>query len=213
MFSIWLVDCDKDGKGGCRKDCFFHFIRVFRIQMNIFRFKKRIDNVPEIDRFNSNLQGNTTELFVYLDDIVIYARFLVEHRIEFNKLVQCLRNTDVKLHSPKCEFYIAKWLLGTHSKCGSKTGKNCCCSRVPVPKMPRSVRELMRHSPFSLLNIKDHTQEDRRNSSKHAFSTYSLVSIKGLQLNYSSWWTPPAVSDRDLQDYLPLRHTLMRLGP
>ena len=41
-------------------------------------------------------------------------------------------------------------LVGAHTKCGSKTGKNCCCSRVPAPKAARNVLELIRHSPFSL---------------------------------------------------------------
>ena len=60
--------------------------------MNVFWFKKRTDNVPKIDGLNFNLQENTTELFVYVDDIVIYAKFLVEHRIRFDKLAQRLRD-------------------------------------------------------------------------------------------------------------------------
>jgi len=37
----------------------------------------------------SGLQGN--ELFVYMDDIVIYARSLKEHEIKFERLMKRLR--------------------------------------------------------------------------------------------------------------------------
>jgi len=59
-------------------------------------FQRLMDNVL------SGLQGN--ELFVYMDDIVIYARSLKEHEIKFNKLMQRLRNANLKLQPDKCEF-------------------------------------------------------------------------------------------------------------
>jgi len=49
-----------------------------------------------MDRVLSGLQG--TSLFVYLDDIVIYARSLQEHERKFNQLVKRLR--DAKLLQP-----------------------------------------------------------------------------------------------------------------
>ena len=52
-------------------------------------FQRLMDNVL------SGLQG--TELFVYLDDIVIYARSLAEHQIKFNKLAERLRAANLKL--------------------------------------------------------------------------------------------------------------------
>lgn len=45
-----------------------------------------------------------TELFVYLDDIVIYASSLREHEIKFNKLVKRLHAANLKLQPDKCEF-------------------------------------------------------------------------------------------------------------
>jgi hypothetical protein len=41
------------------------------------------------------LQG--TEMFVYLDDIVIYARSLEEHKIKIERLMQRLRKTNLQL--------------------------------------------------------------------------------------------------------------------
>ena len=45
-----------------------------------------------------------TELFVYLDDIVIFAVTLEEHEKKFNNLIQCLRKANVHLQPDKCEF-------------------------------------------------------------------------------------------------------------
>ena len=51
-------------------------------------FQRLMDNVL------SGLQG--TELFVYLDDIVIYALSLEEQRYKFNKLAERLREANHK---------------------------------------------------------------------------------------------------------------------
>ncbi|XP_057335847.1 uncharacterized protein LOC130674515 isoform X2 [Microplitis mediator] len=48
------------------------------------------------------LQG--ADLFVYLDDIVIYARSLEEHNTKFNKLAERLRSANLTLQADKCEF-------------------------------------------------------------------------------------------------------------
>ena len=45
-----------------------------------------------------------TELFVYLDDIVLYANSLEEHKEEFNKLMERLNAENLQLQSDKCEF-------------------------------------------------------------------------------------------------------------
>nr|XP_012149732.1 PREDICTED: uncharacterized protein LOC105663683 [Megachile rotundata] len=50
----------------------------------------------------TGLQGQ--ELFVYIDDIVIYARSLAEHREKFNKLADRLRKANLKLEPLKCGF-------------------------------------------------------------------------------------------------------------
>jgi hypothetical protein len=55
-----------------------------------------------MDQTLTGLQGN--EVFVYLDDIVLYASFLREHEIKFNKLAKRLREANLKLQPDKCEF-------------------------------------------------------------------------------------------------------------
>jgi len=48
------------------------------------------------------LQGE--ELFVYMDDIVIYAISLEKHERKYNLLIERLRKANLKLQSDKCEF-------------------------------------------------------------------------------------------------------------
>jgi len=48
------------------------------------------------------MQGN--EIFVYLDDIVIYANSLTEHAIKFEKLITRIRKANLKLQSDKYKF-------------------------------------------------------------------------------------------------------------
>ena len=54
---------------------------------------------------NSVLSGLTgTRCFVYLDDIVIYARSLVEHETKLREVLGRLREHRLKLQPEKCEF-------------------------------------------------------------------------------------------------------------
>ena len=55
-----------------------------------------------MDLVLTGLQGN--ELFVYLDDIVLYANSLEEHADKFNKLIERLSAANLKLQLDKCEF-------------------------------------------------------------------------------------------------------------
>ena len=45
-----------------------------------------------------------TELFVYLDDIVIYANTLEKHEIKFKNLAERLRKAKLHLETDDCEF-------------------------------------------------------------------------------------------------------------
>ena len=42
-----------------------------------------------------------TELFVYLDDIVLYANYLEEHKEKYNKLMKRLSAANLKLQPDK----------------------------------------------------------------------------------------------------------------
>lgn len=55
-----------------------------------------------MDQVLCGLQG--LELFVYLDDIVLYASSLREHEIKFKKLAERLKSANLKLQPDKCEF-------------------------------------------------------------------------------------------------------------
>ena len=57
-----------------------------------------------MDLVLTGLQG--TELFVYLDDIVLYANSLEEHEEKFNKLMERLITANLKLQPDKCEFLL-----------------------------------------------------------------------------------------------------------
>ena len=55
-----------------------------------------------MDQALTGLQG--TDLFVYLDDIVIYASSLQEHNIKVKKLLNRLREHGLTLQTNKCQF-------------------------------------------------------------------------------------------------------------
>ena len=54
---------------------------------------------------NTVLSGLTgTRCFVYLDDIVLYARSLWEHNVKLREVLDRLRTYKLKLQSEKCQF-------------------------------------------------------------------------------------------------------------
>jgi hypothetical protein len=56
-------------------------------------------------KMNSVLSGQTvTRCFVYLDDIVLYARSLAEHDVKLLELLDRLRTYKLKLQPKKCQF-------------------------------------------------------------------------------------------------------------
>ena len=57
---------------------------------------------PFNDTILTGLQG--IELFVYMDDIVIYARSLKEHREKLEKLLGRLKTAGLVLQPEKCHF-------------------------------------------------------------------------------------------------------------
>ena len=60
------------------------------------------------------MQGR--EVFVYLDDIVVYAKTLTEHNEKCRKVFNCLRKAKLSLQPDKCEFLKEKlfiWVIKT----------------------------------------------------------------------------------------------------
>ncbi|XP_011868563.1 PREDICTED: uncharacterized protein LOC105562377 [Vollenhovia emeryi] len=102
-------------------------------------FQRLMDNVL------SGLQGN--ELFVYMDDIVLYAKSLREHEIKFQRLVQRLRSANLKLQPDKCKFLCKEvcylgHIIGSH---GVKPDpeKIKSVSDFPVPRSPKNIKQFL----------------------------------------------------------------------
>lgn len=75
----------------------YEFVRMpFGLKNAPATFQRLLDNVLR------GLQGNT--LFVYLDDIVVYANSIEEHDTKIKELFQRLRETNLKLQPEKCKF-------------------------------------------------------------------------------------------------------------
>ncbi|XP_036140388.1 uncharacterized protein LOC118644842 [Monomorium pharaonis] len=102
-------------------------------------FQRLMDNVL------SGLQGN--ELFVYMDDIVIYAKSLREHEIKFTRLMQRLRNANLKLQPDKCEFlrhevaYLGH-IIGSNGV-RPDPGKINSIMNFPTPKTPKNIKQFL----------------------------------------------------------------------
>lgn len=102
-------------------------------------FQRLMDNVL------SGLQGN--ELFVYMDDIVIYARSLREHEIKFERLMQRLRAANLKLQPDKCEFLRHEVMYLGHI-IGSDgvrpdPAKVKAVMNFPIPKNPKNIKQFL----------------------------------------------------------------------
>ena len=93
----------------------------------------------------SGLQG--IELFVYLDDIVIYSRSLQEHESKFNKLMERLRNAKLRLQPDKCEFlrHEVNYLGHIISEDGVKPDpkKIEAVSKFPRPKKVKNIKQFL----------------------------------------------------------------------
>jgi len=87
-----------------------------------------------MDLVLSGLQGE--ELFVYMDDVVIYATSLEEHARKYNLLIERHRRANLKLQPDKCEFLKTEVTYFEHviNKDGVK----------PDPKKLEAVRQFPR---------------------------------------------------------------------
>jgi len=102
-------------------------------------FQRLMDNVL------SSLQG--IELFVYMDDIVIYARSLQEHTVKFGRLMERLREANLKLQPDKCEFLRTEVAYLGHiiSADGVKPdpGKIESIINFPQPRSPKNIKQFL----------------------------------------------------------------------
>ena len=98
-----------------------------------------------MDLVLSGLQGK--ELFVYMDDIVIYASSLQEHERKYNLLMDRLREANLKLQPDKCEFLKTEVTYLGHiiSKDGIKPDpkKLEAVRQFPRPKTPKNIKQFL----------------------------------------------------------------------
>ena len=98
-----------------------------------------------MDLVLSGLQGQ--ELFVYMDDIVIYAASLEEHERKYKLLIDRLRKANLKLQPDKCEFLKTEVTYLGHviSKDGVRPDpkKLDAVRHFPRPKTPKNIKQFL----------------------------------------------------------------------
>ena len=98
-----------------------------------------------MDRVLTGLLGN--EMFVYLDDIVIYSSSLREYEIKFRKLMERLRQANLKLQTDKCEFLRTEVCYLGHiiSADGVRPdpAKVNAVRNFPIPKNAKNVKQFL----------------------------------------------------------------------
>jgi Reverse transcriptase (RNA-dependent DNA polymerase). len=98
-----------------------------------------------MDLVLTGLQG--IELFVYLDDIVIYAGSLDEHELKFRRLMGRLRSANLKLQPDKCEFLRKEvgYLGHVIGEDGVRPdpGKIEAVKNFPIPRNVKNIRQFL----------------------------------------------------------------------
>lgn len=98
-----------------------------------------------MDQVLTGLQG--IELFVYLDDIVIYARSLEEHEIKFQRLMKRLEEANLFLQPDKCEFlkkevaYLGHIITENGVRPDPK--KVSAVENFPTPKTRKNIKQFL----------------------------------------------------------------------
>lgn len=112
-------------------------------------FQRLMDNVL------SGLQGN--ELFVYMDDIVLYAKSLREHEVKFERLMKRLREANLKLQPDKCEFLRHEVAYLGHIICsdGVRPDPEKIKSIMEFPRLknPINIKQFLRLAGYYIPNF------------------------------------------------------------
>lgn len=110
-----------------------------------------------VDRALSGLQN--VELFVYMDDIVIYAKTLKEHTRKFTKLLERLDKAKLTLQPEKCLFLRKEVTYLGHviTKDGVKPDpqKVEAVRKFPRPRTPRNIKQFLGLAGYYRKFIKD----------------------------------------------------------
>ena len=60
----------------------------------------------QIDTLFKGMQG--TDVFIYIDDLIIFSETIEEHIEKFERLAQRMRSANMKFQPEKCEFFKLK---------------------------------------------------------------------------------------------------------
>ena len=165
-----------------------------------FEFKRMpfgLSNAPAtfqrlMDNLLRGLQGNT--LFVYLDDIVVYADSIEEHNDKINELFSRLRKAGLKLQIDKCEFLKRKvnYLGHVLSEEGLSPDpkKISAVKDFPTPRNVKNIRQFLGFAGYYRRFIKD-------------FAKIAKPLSKLLQKNTTFEWT-----DRAQESFETLKNLL-----
>ena len=98
-----------------------------------------------MDQVLTGIQG--TDVFIYLDDIVIYTPSLEEHELKLERLMKRLREAQLKLQPDKCEFLRPEVVYLGHviSEEGVRPGNNklVAVQEFPRPQNIKNVRQFL----------------------------------------------------------------------
>ena len=116
-----------------------------------------------MDQVLLGLQG--TELFVYLDDIVIYAKDLENHGRKLRRLLKQLPEANLSLQPEKCEFLFKEiaYLGYIISDKGVKPNpkKIEAVQNFPRPKTPRNIKIFLGLAGYYRRFIKDFSAREK----------------------------------------------------
>ena len=134
-----------------------------------------------MDRILSGLQG--VELFIYMDDIVIYAKSLKEHQEKLERLLGRLKTAGLVLQPEKCRFLCKEIVYLGHaiSENGVKPDpkKVEAVAKFPVPKGRKNVKQFLGLSGYYRRFIQN-------------FATVAKPLTKLLKKNIQFHWTNEA---------------------
>jgi len=97
-------------------------------------------------KMNSVLSGLTgTRCFVYLDDIVLYARSLTEHDIKLREVLDRLRTYKLKLQPEKCQFLRKEVIYLGHKITEAGPPKGSGSRTIPHSYKSEAAESLLRY--------------------------------------------------------------------
>lgn len=137
---IKMSEKDKHKTAFTTPNGLYNFLRMpFGLRNAAATFQRLIDIV---------LRGlNEKECFAYIDDVVIHAKTLSEHRRKYLTLIERLREANLQLEPTKCEFLRREVCYLGHKL--SQNGvspdprKLSAVSNFPRPKTPLNVKQFL----------------------------------------------------------------------